>query len=278
MKCVSIKIITILCLLFTNLTVAQTTKMEVGNVFIPHQKIEFVDDYAYKIKASSFLILDSVAQVLQDSLHWKVEVRAHLHSGIGSNMRPVYSKRRARVAMEYLLRKRIHPSRLSYQGMGEEQPLVPDITLENKLRNERIDFKITSTTDTNQFSLQSKQLHINSEYYPQPKIEFDVAKPTLRSNSYPILDSIVTFLKNHHNVFIEIQGHADRVNEMSTSSIMLPQKRAQSVLNYLVQHGISKRKLVAKNYGEEMPLLPNNVKENRTVNRRIVFKVLDIKK
>ncbi len=130
-------------------------------------------------------------------------------------------------------------------------------------------------TDTSQFSLQSKYLYVNSEYCPQPNIEFDVGKSTIRPNSYPLLDSIVTFLKIHDNVFVEVQGHTDS-DVCNHCSSKISQRRAQSVVDYLVQHGISRTRFKAKGYGEEMPLLPNITEENKAINRRIVFKILEI--
>jgi outer membrane protein OmpA-like peptidoglycan-associated protein len=54
----------------------------------------------------------------------------------------------------------------------------------------------------------------------------------------------------------------------------LSQKRAESVVNYLVQKGIAAARLVAKGYGDTMPIAPNDTEESKAKNRRTEVKVL----
>lgn len=106
-------------------------------------------------------------------------------------------------------------------------------------------------------------------------IEFDVNKATLRPSSFPPLDTLVRIMKHIPEIIVEIQGHTDS-DGSNAANKSLSQRRAQSVVNYLVQHGISKKQFVAKGYGEETPLVPNNSKANKQRNRRVMFKVLKV--
>ena len=54
----------------------------------------------------------------------------------------------------------------------------------------------------------------------------------------------------------------------------LSQRRAQSVVNYLIANGIPKARLVAKGYGELKPVATNDNDEGKQQNRRTEFKVL----
>jgi outer membrane protein OmpA-like peptidoglycan-associated protein len=55
----------------------------------------------------------------------------------------------------------------------------------------------------------------------------------------------------------------------------LSQARAQSVVDYLINKGISKDRLVAKGYGELQPIETNDTEEGRQMNRRSEFKILE---
>lgn len=80
--------------------------------------------------------------------------------------------------------------------------------------------------------------------------EFD--KATLTPESTASLDELVTLLENNPNVTIELGSHcdfrgSDKYNEK------LSQKRAESVVNYLIEQGIDAERLTAKGYGESSP-------------------------
>src|SRR5690606_30226342 len=85
-------------------------------------------------------------------------------------------------------------------------------------------------------------------------IEYDYNKATLRPASKAIIDELVEFLELNDNLIIEIQSHTDyRGNENYNQD--LSERRAQSVVNYLIEKGIHKDRLVAKGYGESQPAL-----------------------
>lgn len=102
---------------------------------------------------------------------------------------------------------------------------------------------------------------------------------TFSSNSYALdtisftqLDNLIKFLKNNPSINIEIQGHTDNVGNEG-DNLILSQKRAESVLNYLLIKGV-KNKLFSVGYGEAKPLKNNNTKKGRSYNRRTSFIIL----
>jgi len=129
-------------------------------------------------------------------------------------------------------------------------------------------------------------------------IEYDFDKSTLRSVSKPELNNLVDILKEYKDIKIEISSYTDATRNVSmTTSILkrkgqeytkeahdkmsksynngLSQRRANSVVNYLISKGIPKSRLVAKGYGEENPIATNDTEARRQKNRRTEFKVLE---
>ena len=105
-------------------------------------------------------------------------------------------------------------------------------------------------------------------------INFDSGKSTIKPISYPILDEAARILKNNPNVKIEIGGHTDSVGSESLN-MNLSFARANAVRQYLIsRHGIDPNRLVARGYGESMPIAPNTTREGRAQNRRIEFMAL----
>ncbi|MBK9191570.1 MAG: OmpA family protein [Crocinitomicaceae bacterium] len=83
-------------------------------------------------------------------------------------------------------------------------------------------------------------------------IEYDFDSAKLRPESEKILDNLIEFLELNSNLTIEIRSHTDmRGND--EYNLKLSERRAQSVVDYLVDHGIPRERLVAKGYGETMP-------------------------
>jgi outer membrane protein OmpA-like peptidoglycan-associated protein len=104
---------------------------------------------------------------------------------------------------------------------------------------------------------------------------FKFGKAELPDEAKAALDGVVSKLKaDPQNVFIEIEGHTDNVGTTEGNE-RLGMERAETVLRYLYQqHQIPLHKMNAISYGEEKPVAPNNTREGRAQNRRVVVKVL----
>ena len=99
-------------------------------------------------------------------------------------------------------------------------------------------------------------------------ILFDYDKATLRQSSNKQLQEVLTLLLQNPELSLEIQGHTDS-DGSETYNLELSQRRSESVLNYLVLFGIDPSRLIAKGYGESMPVAPNDTDENKAKNRRV---------
>lgn len=103
-------------------------------------------------------------------------------------------------------------------------------------------------------------------------IQFESGKDVIKSSSFPILNKVVTVMKENPSFELEINGHTDSQGD-DEKNMLLSQKRADAVKQYLVSKGISAEKLSAKGYGETIPVADNNTAAGRAKNRRVEFKV-----
>lgn len=85
-----------------------------------------------------------------------------------------------------------------------------------------------------------------------PNIFYDFAKWDLRPESMVSLDNLVETLDDNPNVTIELMSHTDS-RGTPADNMELSQKRAQSVVDYLISKGIAKDRLQARGYGESQP-------------------------
>lgn len=98
------------------------------------------------------------------------------------------------------------------------------------------------------------------------------SKPELLPKSYPELDRLVELMNEHPRMEIELGGHTDGIGS-PVLLMELSNKRARAVKKYLVEQGISDKRIVGKGYGRSRPIAPNNTEENRRKNRRVEFKI-----
>jgi OmpA-OmpF porin, OOP family len=103
---------------------------------------------------------------------------------------------------------------------------------------------------------------------------FETNQYQLTADSRTELDKVVRFLKENPAVNIEISGHTDDVGQESFN-LELSEKRAASVRQYLLQNDIGEKRIKAKGYGKSRPLAPNTTEENRALNRRIEFEIIE---
>lgn len=105
-------------------------------------------------------------------------------------------------------------------------------------------------------------------------INFEFNSADLMENSFEELNRVVTLMNDNPEIHVEIMAHTDDVGSDRYNEV-LAEKRAQSVVDYLIVNGINHERLVARGYGKRMPLVPNTSDENRAKNRRVEMKIYD---
>jgi OOP family OmpA-OmpF porin len=101
-------------------------------------------------------------------------------------------------------------------------------------------------------------------------VYFETDKWSVKPEFYPVLDEVVDLVKKNPDLRIEIQGHTDNVGTAQYNQT-LSEKRAKSVMEYLVGKGINKAQLSTKGYGLQNPVAANETPEGRSRNRRVVL-------
>jgi len=104
---------------------------------------------------------------------------------------------------------------------------------------------------------------------------FDFDKATLRPESFPELNRIVTLMSERPSMQIEISGHTD-TSGPEQYNMNLSQRRANSVVQYLNDKSITKERMAVLFFGENKPIESNETKEGRKRNRRVEFKILKL--
>lgn len=101
---------------------------------------------------------------------------------------------------------------------------------------------------------------------------FDTNKSTIRARSHGLLDEVAEALADNPRIHIRIEGHTDSRGGKRRNQ-RLSQGRAEAVREYLIRRGIAPNRMVAKGYGESMPLADNRTTVGRKQNRRVEFMI-----
>jgi len=109
---------------------------------------------------------------------------------------------------------------------------------------------------------------LNKEGFIALYIHFETGKSDIQSESIPIVDQIVTMLKQNPGLKVSIEGHTDNVGT-EASNQTLSENRAKSVMNALIAGGIDKSRLSSKGWGHTKPVADDRTEEGRAKNRRV---------
>ncbi len=91
--------------------------------------------------------------------------------------------------------------------------------------------------------------------------------------SFIELNRLLNYLKNNPHIKISIEGHTDNVGKEEENQI-LSENRAFAVYSFLINNNILESKLSYKGFGESKPLVPNKSENERRINRRTSFKII----
>jgi len=103
---------------------------------------------------------------------------------------------------------------------------------------------------------------------------FKTEKWNLTPESFYELDKLVILLEDVPNLEIEISGHTDNTGSKVFNEL-LSQRRANAVVNYLIDKGIDENRLTAKGYGSSRPIANNDNSQGRALNRRTEFEIIN---
>jgi Outer membrane protein and related peptidoglycan-associated (lipo)proteins len=103
---------------------------------------------------------------------------------------------------------------------------------------------------------------------------FDYDKASLKAGAQQNLYQVVTFLREHPEQYVSIEGHTDSTGSESYN-LGLSQRRAQAVQDFLLYNGISPERISARGYGEAYPVVSNDTAAGQLQNRRVEIVFLE---
>jgi len=104
-------------------------------------------------------------------------------------------------------------------------------------------------------------------------LHFDANSTQLLQSGQSVLDELFFFLKENPSVNVELGGHTNNLCDTPYCN-SLSEKRAQAVVDYLVNKGIMSKRLKVKGYGKTNPIKSNSSVEGRKTNQRVEVKIL----
>ncbi len=117
--------------------------------------------------------------------------------------------------------------------------------------NHKEELQVVQTTESKETVLQFALASISVPVMID-NIFYDYDKAILRPEAVQSLNELVVLLNENPNVTIELSAHCD-YHGSQAYNIGLSQRRAESVVNYLIEHGIAPDRLTPKGYGKEKP-------------------------
>lgn len=99
-------------------------------------------------------------------------------------------------------------------------------------------------------------------------ITFQTGSDAIRSDFYPVLDSVSKVLKEFDKTSVQVTGHTDNVGTFQKNQA-LSEKRASSVASYLSSRGVASSRLHTRGASSSEPIASNNTAAGREQNRRV---------
>lgn len=158
------------------------------------------------------------------------------------------------------------------EGYGQEVFPVDWNRVENELKAEIVVTKIIKDTvkkvededavkeSQSLADVLHKEEFEKNEKFVLKNMYFDSNLDQIKKSSEPSLQLLLSFMQKREKVKIEISGHTDSRGD-DDYNLDLSQRRAESVREYLIDKGISPKRIVAKGYGETDPVAPNEKKD-----------------
>lgn len=156
----------------------------------------------------------------------------------------------------------IASSRFHVKGYGSTRPVADNLTPEGRMKNRRIEAIVDCVTDV-------KEAKLPNRLCVSLNIEFPTGQADILPRYYDEIARVGEYMQKYPTTTAVIEGHTDNVGGYDYN-MKLSQRRAESVVDYLVEHfGIARSRLTAEGYGYTRRIAYNNTPEGRQKNRRV---------
>jgi outer membrane protein OmpA-like peptidoglycan-associated protein len=134
------------------ITIPDTSAQEIYTLDVPLTKVKVgkkvvLNNILFELGKSvltggSYAELNKLFIIMQDSPQMKIEISGHSDNTGNPVVNAKLSTDRARAVVDYLIKKGIDRTRLSYMGYGSDQPIAENTTAAGRAQNRRVEFKI----------------------------------------------------------------------------------------------------------------------------------------
>jgi outer membrane protein OmpA-like peptidoglycan-associated protein len=104
-------------------------------------------------------------------------------------------------------------------------------------------------------------------------ITFETDSYNLRSDFYPVLNSVGQVVAQYADTTLRVSGHTDNTGSRRYNQ-ELSERRAQSVADYLATRDINRNRMLVQGQGQDAPMAGNDTAEGRSQNRRVELYIL----
>lgn len=137
---------------------------------------------------------------------------------------------------------------------------------EIKARQTELTKEISAAVKADSSNAEAKIIRFKNVYY-------ETGSSNLEADSYYELDYAATLLNKYPDIQLEVAGHTDNVGDPAANRALSLQ-RATSVMNRLIEKGVSAARLKSAGYGDASPIDSNDTEEGKANNRRTELRVI----
>lgn len=224
----------------------------------------------------SYGALDELVKYLKYHPDVSLEVSGHTDNIGTHSFNKHLSKQRAQAVIKHLTSQGVSKKRLKAKGYGETKPIASNKNEQGRRLNRRADFKVIKAQEI----VEKPQSHT-------PIVEHDGDTDFLKwkvhfpFNEWEIITEysqtkvwkIIDFLNQNPYINLKIHAHADPIGSYEYNRA-LSEKRANTVKSFMIENGISRKRLQIKSFGESYPIIETKSIQHNVKNRRIEFEVI----
>ncbi|MGD2139532.1 MAG: OmpA family protein [Burkholderiales bacterium] len=107
-------------------------------------------------------------------------------------------------------------------------------------------------------------------------VTFAFGSSDLDPKFFAVLDSVAKVIVKYNKTLVEVDGHTDSIGS-AESNLVLSERRANTVAEYLVTRGVKRERTIVVGAGEDYPVASNSTVEGRALNRRVELSLLPIR-
>ena len=154
------------------------------------------------------------------------------------------------------------------------KPLVRFDDVDDKGKKRRADGETASDQEVAAVQGELDEIQRRVARKEIPPIEFEINSAVLKPSANDTLELVADLLIRHPNLKLWVTGHTCNLGGKEYNQ-ELSQRRADAVKDRLIELGVLGESIQAKGFGMQKPVVPNDSEENRALNRRVEFTVLN---